>query len=317
MEDVYRYTRSPVWEELEPEKGAPSTAGIGSAGIHQHVVGAVGGPGTADESSDSEGEQEGPQKLIRKVSTSGQIRSKTSIKEGLLLKQTSSFQRWKKRYFKLRGRTLYYAKDSKGGGVLSRWQERAYRVSRSRVCWRVLSVCWTGPRHAPQPLGTSGSEEGLVAVRVSSCGLDPFLRERRSSPGWPPCAFACPRRSPKALPSMPCSPPLLIRPRNEAEQSSGPLVMPLMTVPLPHSSKPMLPPIPHRPAQTRVPGQGGAGAIVFVPVDSVHLQNSNSHNPMRRGGGKRSVSLTSSLSPVHCPESCLQPRFIINIFSLS
>uniref|UniRef100_A0A669EJX3 Diacylglycerol kinase n=1 Tax=Oreochromis niloticus TaxID=8128 RepID=A0A669EJX3_ORENI len=37
----------------------------------------------------------------------------TSIKEGLLLKQTSSFQRWKKRYFKLRGRTLYYAKDAK------------------------------------------------------------------------------------------------------------------------------------------------------------------------------------------------------------
>uniref|UniRef100_A0A3Q3S6S1 Diacylglycerol kinase n=1 Tax=Mastacembelus armatus TaxID=205130 RepID=A0A3Q3S6S1_9TELE len=64
-------------------------------------------------SSDSEAEQEGPQKLIRKVSTSGQIRSKTSIKEGLLLKQTSSFQRWKKRYFKLRGRTLYYAKDAK------------------------------------------------------------------------------------------------------------------------------------------------------------------------------------------------------------
>uniref|UniRef100_A0AAR2JHS5 Diacylglycerol kinase n=1 Tax=Pygocentrus nattereri TaxID=42514 RepID=A0AAR2JHS5_PYGNA len=75
--------------------------------------GAVGGAGPVDESSDSEGEQEGPQKLIRKVSTSGQIRSKTSVKEGLLLKQTSSFQRWKKRYFKLRGRTLYYAKDAK------------------------------------------------------------------------------------------------------------------------------------------------------------------------------------------------------------
>uniref|UniRef100_A0A665VPC8 Diacylglycerol kinase n=1 Tax=Echeneis naucrates TaxID=173247 RepID=A0A665VPC8_ECHNA len=84
-----------------------------SAGIHAHVVGAVAGSGAADESSDSEAEQEGPQKLIRKVSTSGQIRSKTSIKEGLLLKQTSSFQRWKKRYFKLRGRTLYYAKDAK------------------------------------------------------------------------------------------------------------------------------------------------------------------------------------------------------------
>lgn len=30
-----------------------------------------------------------------------------------MLKQTSSFQRWKRRFFKLRGRTLYYAKDSK------------------------------------------------------------------------------------------------------------------------------------------------------------------------------------------------------------
>ncbi|XP_043987283.1 diacylglycerol kinase eta isoform X3 [Gambusia affinis] len=109
MEDVYTYSRSPVWEELEPEKGTVLSA----AGVHAHVVGAVAGSGAAEESSDSEAEQEGPQKLIRKVSTSGQIRSKTSIKEGLLLKQTSSFQRWKKRYFKLRGRTLYYAKDAK------------------------------------------------------------------------------------------------------------------------------------------------------------------------------------------------------------
>ncbi|KAK6309592.1 hypothetical protein J4Q44_G00194730 [Coregonus suidteri] len=159
MENVYHYTRSPAWEELEPEKG-PSTAGI-----HAHVVGAVGGSGAVDESSDSEGEQEGPQKLIRKVSTSGQLRSKTSVKEGLLLKQTSSFQRWKKRYFKLRGRTLYYAKDAKTGSALARWQERALRgVSRSRVCWRVLSVCWAGPRRTPP---ASGSEEGLMSIRVS------------------------------------------------------------------------------------------------------------------------------------------------------
>uniref|UniRef100_W5MSB3 Diacylglycerol kinase n=1 Tax=Lepisosteus oculatus TaxID=7918 RepID=W5MSB3_LEPOC len=68
-----------------------------------------------EESSDSEPEQEpgSPQKLIRKVSTSGQIRSKTILKEGMLMKQTNSFQRWKKRYFKLRGRTLYYAKTAK------------------------------------------------------------------------------------------------------------------------------------------------------------------------------------------------------------
>lgn len=55
----------------EPEKGPAS-----AAGIHAHVVGAVAGSVAADESSDSEAEQEGPQKLIRKVSTSGQIRSK-------------------------------------------------------------------------------------------------------------------------------------------------------------------------------------------------------------------------------------------------
>ncbi|XP_029964099.1 diacylglycerol kinase delta isoform X2 [Salarias fasciatus] len=80
----------------------------------------AGGPESAtsrcpDESSDSEPEQEPgtPQKLIRKVSTSGQIRSKTVLKEGNLQKQTNSFQRWKRRYFKLRGRTLYYAQTAK------------------------------------------------------------------------------------------------------------------------------------------------------------------------------------------------------------
>lgn len=46
-----------------------------------HAVGAAAGTGVpvggaADDSSDSEAEQEGAQKLIRKVSTSGQIRSK-------------------------------------------------------------------------------------------------------------------------------------------------------------------------------------------------------------------------------------------------
>lgn len=55
----------------EPEKGP-----VSAAGVHAHVVGAVAGSGAVDESSDSEAEQEGPQKLIRKVSTSGQIRSK-------------------------------------------------------------------------------------------------------------------------------------------------------------------------------------------------------------------------------------------------
>uniref|UniRef100_A0A8D1PH83 Diacylglycerol kinase n=1 Tax=Sus scrofa TaxID=9823 RepID=A0A8D1PH83_PIG len=91
----------------------PGAAGGAAAGASAAVNPATASAGPGEDSSDSEAEQEGPQKLIRKVSTSGQIRTKTSIKEGQLLKQTSSFQRWKKRYFKLRGRTLYYAKDSK------------------------------------------------------------------------------------------------------------------------------------------------------------------------------------------------------------
>ncbi|KAF7254194.1 Diacylglycerol kinase delta [Varanus komodoensis] len=43
----------------------------------------------------------------------GARKDPTIIKEGMLMKQTSSFQRWKRRYFKLRGRTLYYAKTAK------------------------------------------------------------------------------------------------------------------------------------------------------------------------------------------------------------
>lgn len=70
-----RAKANPDWfypsSRQEPEKGPAS-----ATGIHAHVVGAVAGTGAADESSDSEAEQEGPQKLIRKVSTSGQIRSK-------------------------------------------------------------------------------------------------------------------------------------------------------------------------------------------------------------------------------------------------
>lgn len=50
---------------------------------------------------------------LQELTTLGSLQK--SVKEGLLLKQTSSFQRWKRRYFKLRGRTLYYAKDAKVG----------------------------------------------------------------------------------------------------------------------------------------------------------------------------------------------------------
>ncbi|XP_017287306.1 diacylglycerol kinase eta isoform X4 [Kryptolebias marmoratus] len=79
MDDVYQYSRSLAWEELEAEKPGPVSVSVSAAGVHAHVIGAVAGSGAADESSDSDAEQEGPQKLIRKVSTSGQIRSKSLI----------------------------------------------------------------------------------------------------------------------------------------------------------------------------------------------------------------------------------------------
>lgn len=75
---------------LAERRGTVARAHRGSALPHQEPrgaaatqhssagSGAAGGSGGVDESSDSEGEQEGPQKLIRKVSTSGQIRSKVS-----------------------------------------------------------------------------------------------------------------------------------------------------------------------------------------------------------------------------------------------
>nr|XP_006816467.1 PREDICTED: diacylglycerol kinase delta-like [Saccoglossus kowalevskii] len=63
-----------------------------------------------EDSSDSEGEVEPSKQFTRRVSTSKQLQNKPCIKEGYLQKQTSSFQRWQRRYFKLRGRKLYYAK---------------------------------------------------------------------------------------------------------------------------------------------------------------------------------------------------------------
>nr|XP_040025663.1 diacylglycerol kinase eta-like [Gasterosteus aculeatus aculeatus] len=57
--------------------------------------------------------EEPPSRRHLKKSQENRLLVEKSVKEGILLKQTSSFQRWKRRYFKLRGRTLYYAKDCK------------------------------------------------------------------------------------------------------------------------------------------------------------------------------------------------------------
>ncbi|XP_057563867.1 diacylglycerol kinase eta isoform X6 [Hippopotamus amphibius kiboko] len=76
--------RSPAWEEPESERMAgaggqhhpPGAAGGAAAAAGAAVTPAPASAGPGEDSSDSEAEQEGPQKLIRKVSTSGQIRTK-------------------------------------------------------------------------------------------------------------------------------------------------------------------------------------------------------------------------------------------------
>lgn len=67
---------------------------MAGAGSQHHPQGVAGGAvagasavsptasGPGEDSSDSEAEQEGPQKLIRKVSTSGQIRTKVTLGRG-------------------------------------------------------------------------------------------------------------------------------------------------------------------------------------------------------------------------------------------
>ncbi|KAL3250958.1 hypothetical protein MRX96_055297 [Rhipicephalus microplus] len=66
-----------------------------------------------DDSSESDGDAQPTKSFHRRISTSKAIKNGVCVKEGCLLKQTSSFQRWKKRYFRLKPRKLYYAKDTK------------------------------------------------------------------------------------------------------------------------------------------------------------------------------------------------------------
>lgn len=60
----------------------PGAAGGAAAGTGAAVTPVAASAGPGEDSSDSEAEQEGPQKLIRKVSTSGQIRTKVSSGSG-------------------------------------------------------------------------------------------------------------------------------------------------------------------------------------------------------------------------------------------
>ncbi|XP_053600858.1 diacylglycerol kinase eta isoform X2 [Plodia interpunctella] len=62
-----------------------------------------------EDSTDSDNDEK--KGLLRRISTSKCVGRLPVVKEGYLMKQTRSFQRWQRRYFRLRGRTLYYAKE--------------------------------------------------------------------------------------------------------------------------------------------------------------------------------------------------------------
>ncbi|XP_042219115.1 diacylglycerol kinase eta-like isoform X2 [Homarus americanus] len=85
----------------------------GGSELHASVPGKPTGAYAEGDSSESEGETEPAKSFHRRISTNKEIKCSVSIKEGFLMKQTSSFQRWRKRYFKLKGHKLYYAKDTK------------------------------------------------------------------------------------------------------------------------------------------------------------------------------------------------------------
>uniref|UniRef100_A0A8B9S9G1 Diacylglycerol kinase n=1 Tax=Apteryx owenii TaxID=8824 RepID=A0A8B9S9G1_APTOW len=87
----------------------PRGAAPGAERGQQHGAWHAGAVGTEGKRS---GREEMPENKVH-TSPSALLVLQTIIKEGMLMKQTSSFQRWKRRYFKLRGRTLYYAKTAK------------------------------------------------------------------------------------------------------------------------------------------------------------------------------------------------------------
>ncbi|CAI9736844.1 diacylglycerol kinase delta-like isoform X2 [Octopus vulgaris] len=72
-----------------------------------------GGPTQDEYSSDSDIDTEPAKAFHRRISTNKEIKTTTAIKEGYLMKHTSTFQGYRRKYFKLKGRKLYYAKDTK------------------------------------------------------------------------------------------------------------------------------------------------------------------------------------------------------------
>ncbi|XP_068687349.1 diacylglycerol kinase delta-like isoform X1 [Montipora foliosa] len=99
----------------------------------------------SSDESDSEGGTETINTYHRRKSTVTAVKSRSCIKEGFLLKQTGSFQRWKRRYFKLiEGNKLFYAKSAEET-VFSEIDLRDFSVAASGIkndnnCFSVITA---------------------------------------------------------------------------------------------------------------------------------------------------------------------------------
>ncbi|KXJ26244.1 Diacylglycerol kinase eta [Exaiptasia diaphana] len=88
----------------------------------------------SSDDSDSDGAIEAPKLYHRRKSTAAAVRARHCLKEGHLLKQSGSFQRWKKRYFKLReGKKLFYAKNNNQNTIFNEIDLQDFSIAESSI----------------------------------------------------------------------------------------------------------------------------------------------------------------------------------------
>ncbi|KAH8369382.1 hypothetical protein KR009_009242 [Drosophila setifemur] len=109
---VERGHRSP--RRSSPSSGRSSACSSSSSASPVPIIPIISVSRDGDESeSESEIETEPARLFQRRMSTKRTNNLAAIIKEGFLFKQTWSFQRWRRRYFRLKRNILFYAKDEK------------------------------------------------------------------------------------------------------------------------------------------------------------------------------------------------------------
>ncbi|XP_050553612.1 uncharacterized protein LOC118268702 isoform X2 [Spodoptera frugiperda] len=198
-------------------------------------------PGYCEDSTDSDNDTE-RKRLLRRISTSKCVGRLPVVKEGYLMKQTRSFQRWQRRYFRLRGRTLYYAKEK------DYWVDYKSKLKRRASTVRLSQTQTGGGPPSVPPL--SDIEKKFISIMGEGYGsglpnvqVDPFAPQAITSSAaategamvvWPadsPNLIESISRQ-EEVPSPAAVPPVI--PQQEGLPTQPPLVQPLQgEIPLP------------------------------------------------------------------------------------